>query len=137
MTFRHHRSRFVLALALSAIGLATGPAAAQAPSAHDNFYARADLRNLAVAEETYLTDHGRYGSFRQLSHGGDSVAVSRGVTLRIRHYDKSVGYCLAAVTTHHRHFIYDSQAGGIHRRKHCITTVDGPSGGVRRGPSSS
>jgi hypothetical protein len=101
-----------------------------------NSQAQADLRQLAVDEETYLTDNDHYAGFSQLAQDPfQRIRVPRGMTLAILHVDGDRGYCLAAATRT-GHFVYDSEAGGLHLGSFCPMTTRGRSGGIRRGPTS-
>jgi hypothetical protein len=111
---------------------AAADAAAHQPGNHGNAAARSDLLNLAVVEETYLTDTGHYGSFAQVRDEGEAP-VDRGVQLTIVHVDGSTGYCLRArqADDGYQEF-YDSGAGGL-RRRHCSAITTGRGGGTRNG----
>jgi hypothetical protein len=121
------------ALALSSFTLPVAMAASS--SSKVNVNAQADLRRLAVNEETYLTDNNHYASFAQLAQ--DPVFkfhLARGITLRIVHVDSDVSYCLEA-TTSTKHYMYDSASGGGYTGTRCKGTTTGRSGGVVRGPA--
>jgi hypothetical protein len=102
-----------------------------------NAAARSDLKSLATNEEVYLTDVGtHYGSFAQLRHHGEQVAVGRGVQLVIVHIDGSTGYCLRAEQADDGYRVfYDSAAGGLHHNG-CPATKTGQTGGVRNGAAT-
>jgi hypothetical protein len=132
-------SLLAVSVSMSFVGAMTvslAPATAAAHHATDkrgNATARADLKHLAVIEETYLTDNGRhYGSFAELRHEGN-ITVDRGIQLTILHVDGSAGYCLRArqAADGYQEF-YDSAAGGL-RHAGCSATTTGRSGGVRNG----
>jgi hypothetical protein len=125
---------------VAAMTFSVAPATAAAPAAadrpaynHGNTAARFDLMNLAVVEETYLTDTNRYGSFAQVRDEGEAP-VDRGVQLTIVHVDGSTGYCLRArqADDGYQEF-YDSMAGGLRRTK-CSAVTTGRNGGTRNGP---
>lgn len=75
---------------------------------------RTDLRNLAVVEETYLTDYDTYTNDSAALAGesfqrdpGDSSTIFVGV-------DASVGYCLVgAPAGSSTWYLYDSEHGGL------------------------
>jgi hypothetical protein len=134
----------VLALSLSVTALAAlavAPATA-APrvgagphrvASKGNVAVRDDLMNLAVSEETYLTDVNHYGSFKQLAHDGEPAEVDRGVQLRIVHIDGNRGYCLRGEQGDDGYRAwYDSMDGGV-LSKPCPVTTTGRSGGMRHG----
>jgi hypothetical protein len=89
--------------------------------------------DLAVSEETYLTDFNHYGSFKQLSRDDEPVTIDRGVQLRIVHVDGYRGYCLRGEqgSDGYRAW-YDSMDGGV-LSKPCPVTTTGRSGGTRHG----
>ncbi|HEX3901164.1 MAG TPA: hypothetical protein VHW74_18600 [Mycobacteriales bacterium] len=134
--------RITARIAILAVGMtalvtsAASPAIAAPHDANINSTAQADLRRLAVDEETYLTDNDHYAGFSQLAKDPfQRIRVRRGMTLAILHLDGDRGYCLAAATKT-GHFVYDSEAGGLHLGSFCPVTTHGRSGGVRRGPAS-
>jgi len=77
--------------------------------------AKSDLRNLAIAEDTFLhTGADRYGTIAEIIANGETVKASTGVTLTVVRYNSLSGYCLSA--THSGSgatWYFDSQAGGI------------------------
>jgi type IV pilus assembly protein PilA len=93
---------------------------------------KSDLRNLSVAEDTFLHNGAdRYGTMDEVRAGTD-VKASKGVTLRVVRYNSLVGYCLSA--THSGSgdtWYYDSQAGGIQAPvgTACPVTQSGTPGG--------
>jgi hypothetical protein len=74
------------------------------------------VRDLAAAEETYLSDHSRYGSAKQLRRGGALLAVPAHVRIYVRWYDRSPAFCLKGTERTSVGF-YDSRTG--HIRHHC------------------
>ena len=99
--------------------------------------ARADLRNIATAEETYLSTYptgyaacdpstGSSGCatvfaafvWKPSSHASTAVGV-----------DAAVGYCAVSKTTQGSYFVYDSQAGGLQATKaSAFGSISWPSG---------
>jgi prepilin-type N-terminal cleavage/methylation domain-containing protein len=76
--------------------------------------AKSDLRSLAELEEMHLTDQLFYGKISQLTANGETVQVSRGVTISVVLYDGINGYCLEAKHAESpRSWFYDSLAGGL------------------------
>jgi type IV pilus assembly protein PilA len=79
---------------------------------------KADLRNAATAEETYLTDYGAYTNGQaNLSSEGfkssnttDYTGGSTALTLKV---DTNKGYCISAQSSSGKWFLFDSQAGGL------------------------
>jgi type IV pilus assembly protein PilA len=97
--------------------------------------AKSDLQQLAMLEETYLTDNQTYGSFSQLNSGLTPMAPTRGVTLTI-HTTGAAGYCLSAKHADSPNtWYYDSQAGGLQGlgASGCPVTTGGVSGGTLTG----
>lgn len=70
-----------------------------------------DLRNLATAEETYLTDHMVYATAAQLRTGLPFRLSARDViTIRV---NAGNGYCLAGHNRVGRFWVYSSTEGGL------------------------
>jgi hypothetical protein len=96
------------------------PAPGQASTAATLASARADadmrsnLRNLATAEEVYLTDSGSsYATATQLTSEDISyVKLVAGQSVAV-HINGGMGFCLAGRLATGRYFIYSSQEGGI------------------------
>lgn len=92
---------------------------------------KADLHQLALLEETRLTDNVPYGTFAQLNASLTPMAPSRGVTLTLSTVGAS-GYCLVGKHADSPNtFYYDSQAGGIMSlgATGCPVTTGGTPGG--------
>ena len=76
---------------------------------------KSDLRNLAVAEDTFLhSGADRYGTIGEILANGDDVEVSKGVTLHVVRYDSLIGYCLSAVHSGSRRHLVLRQPGRGH-----------------------
>lgn len=99
----------------------------------------ANLRILAVMEETYLTDYNRYATAPQLRHYDfwpDDLRLRTGQVVVV-HLDLPWGgYCLAGRVAPHRFYIYDSENGGVgerpRTRDRCSTTTFPTFGGRLR-----
>jgi prepilin-type N-terminal cleavage/methylation domain-containing protein len=94
--------------------------------------AKADVRQVAMLEETYLTDNLSYGSFAQIDPGASALRATRGVTLTIVHYTGALSYCLSAKHTDSPNtWYYDSQGGGLLAAgaTGCTVTTSGAPGG--------
>jgi type IV pilus assembly protein PilA len=80
---------------------------------------KSDLRNLATAEESYLTDNpAAYVACASAAACTTALGASQG--LKLSGGDKVVvivstnaGYCAVAQSTSGNFFVYDSQAGGL------------------------
>jgi hypothetical protein len=70
------------------------------------------VRDLATAQETYLTDHSRYGSAKQLKNHGAMLAVPKHVRLDVRWYDGAHAFCLKG-TERTSSGWYDSRIGAL------------------------
>jgi type IV pilus assembly protein PilA len=80
--------------------------------------AKSDLRNLATAEETYLTDNPT--SYRTSTAPGTDTELATNDGFKQSSTTKvgviangSSGYCSAALSQSGKYFWYDSQAGGL------------------------
>lgn len=75
---------------------------------------KVNLRDLATAEETYLTDVATsYATANQLKTQDISyVKLSAGQSVVV-HLNGNRGYCLAGLVTSGRYFIYSSEEGGL------------------------
>ena len=79
---------------------------------------KSDLRNLATAEETYLTDNPTaYSACTSASDCGTKLSAagfkaSSGDSLAVG-IDTSAGYCAEAKSSGGNYFVYDSEAGGL------------------------
>ena len=92
---------------------------------------KSDLRNLAELEEMHLADQSFYGRISQLIANGETVQVSKGVTVTVVLYDGINGYCLSAKHASSANtYFYDSGAGGLQPRgtASCPTTTTGTPG---------
>jgi type IV pilus assembly protein PilA len=87
--------------------------------------ARADLRNVATAEETYLSDFpvgyapcdstaGPSGCRNVLSAQVWKPSTNASTAVAV---DVAVGYCAVSKTTNSDYFVYDSEAGGLQTTK--------------------
>jgi hypothetical protein len=74
---------------------------------------QSDLRNLATAEENYLTDNARYATTRQAATEGWSRSPHS--TVRVSWYDGTSSYCLSGRFRGESHTerAYDSARGGL------------------------
>jgi type IV pilus assembly protein PilA len=87
---------------------------------------KADLRNAATSEETYLTDYGSYTKTQSaLSVEGfksssttDYNGASNTLTVKI---DGNKGYCISAQSASGKWFLYDSQNGGLSSQSYAST----------------
>jgi hypothetical protein len=70
-----------------------------------------DLRNAAVAEETYYTDNGSYGTWKQLDGANDAFPLQAGDTVKIAWFNARY-YCLKGSTAGYTRF-YASKRGGL------------------------
>ena len=99
--------------------------------------ARADLRNIATAEETYLS------TFPAGYAACDSTAGAAGCRTVLANLvwkpssnastavgvDGAIGYCAVSKTTSGTYFVYDSQAGGLQSTKDsAFASITWPSG---------
>lgn len=98
--------------------------------------AKSDVRQVAMLEETYLTDNLSYGSFVQIDPSASTLRATRGVTLTIVHFTGAQSYCLSAKhadspTT----WYYDSVGGGLQPSgaTGCPVTTSGAGGGTVTG----
>jgi type IV pilus assembly protein PilA len=75
---------------------------------------KADLRNAATAEESYLTDFNAYTSSGALLVSGEGAKKSTGDTIS-PYADGSNGYCIVGGSSGDtsNFYLYDSQAGGL------------------------
>jgi type IV pilus assembly protein PilA len=93
--------------------------------------AKTDVRNIATAEEAYLTNHGSYGSFAAIAADGQSLKVSHDVTVKLVRLDGVNGYCLAAQHAGSSEvWYYDSESGGLQSKgtAACPVTTNGLAG---------
>jgi len=76
---------------------------------------KSDLRNMATAEETYLTDNNVYTtSMASLSSEGfKSSATPTDSVVSVRGTSNSDSYCLKSVSKSGNNWYYDSAAGGV------------------------
>lgn len=74
--------------------------------------AKSDLRNLATAEESYLTSNptGYSATMSDLTNNG--LKRTTGVLLGVQ-VDGAKGYCAVAKSISGNYFLYDSQNGGL------------------------
>jgi type IV pilus assembly protein PilA len=78
--------------------------------------AKSDLRNLATAEESYLTDFDVYTDDYDELNAAETVKRSSNVGLPGIGVDgttDSDGYCLVVQSRSEKYFWYDSEAGGL------------------------
>lgn len=97
--------------------------------------AKADLRQVAQSEESYLVDKGTYATLPTLLLTEDGIRLSRSVTVTLIAYSGSASYCLAAVNAGSGlTWVYDSAGGGLQPRgtTSCPVTT-GPAGGSLSG----
>ena len=99
--------------------------------------AKADLRNVATAEESYLTDHpsayapcdssaGASGCANMLS---SQVWKASPGTLTAVGVDTLAGFCAVSKSAAGNYFVYDSQAGGLQATKDSsFAAITWPSG---------
>lgn len=75
---------------------------------------KSDVRNVATAEETYLTSNpSSYATALLLQSTGTVKAISPSNTLNVG-IDAAQGYCIVGTNTNSKNFfLYDSQAGGL------------------------
>ena len=89
--------------------------------------AKSDLRNMATAEETYLTDHDFYtGNVSDLTPQTVGFKQTNGVLVGIA-VDPSAngntkGYCLVALSKSGTGWYYDSEDGGLKGQAASATT---------------
>jgi type IV pilus assembly protein PilA len=79
---------------------------------------KSDLRNLATAEESYLTDYGTYtNSLTNLSSEGfkqsSTSDYKTGATAPVVKVDSNNGYCVWGTSASGKVWMYDSGAGGL------------------------
>jgi type IV pilus assembly protein PilA len=81
---------------------------------------KADLRNAATAEETYLTDNNAYtknvgtdlvGAGFKYSSAGDYSGGTQSITIKLDGTNK--GYCMTATSASGKTWAYDSENGGL------------------------
>ena len=97
--------------------------------------AKADLRQIAQSEESYLVDKGTYATLPVLFLTEDGIRLSRSVTVTLLAYSGSASYCLSAVNAASGlTWVYDSAGGGLQPRgtTTCPVTT-GPAGGSLSG----
>ena len=98
---------------------------------------KTDLRNLAVNEETLLTDTNTYGTIAQMRRNQQTVKPSPGVTIRVVRYDRSNSYCLSASSsdgTGTHTVFYDSLANGTQPEgQSCPKATKGKAGDSAKG----
>ena len=97
--------------------------------------AKADLRQIAQSEESYLVDKGTYATLPVLLLTEDGIRLSRSVTVTLLAYSGSASYCLSAVNAASGlTWVYDSAGGGLQPRgtTTCPVTT-GPAGGSLSG----
>lgn len=97
--------------------------------------AKADLRQIAQSEESYLVDKGSYATLPVLLLNEDGIRLSRSVTVTLLAYSGSASYCLSAVNAASGlTWVYDSAGGGLQPRgtTTCPVTT-GPAGGSLSG----
>lgn len=87
------------------------------------------LRTFAQYEETYLAGYGVYTDIAGLASDGNSMTVSKGVTLWIEHYNNATSYCLKAQSSNGHVWYYDPLAGGLQpiSAVDCPVSTTGPS----------
>lgn len=93
----------------------SAPAAAAANPAAADAQMKINLRNLAVAEETYLTDAVVYATAKQLKRQGTpylKLAGGKSVTVHLSG-NRTDGFCLAGRVAAGRYFVYSSLEGGM------------------------
>ena len=75
---------------------------------------KADLRNAATAEETYLTDNPNAYTLTQSDLTNVGWKTSTGDTFKIR-ISAALGYCIVGTNPNSpgHYFLYDSNAGGL------------------------
>jgi type IV pilus assembly protein PilA len=76
---------------------------------------KSDVRNLATAEESYLTSNPTtYANAGQLVSSNLISAISNGDTVAV-YYDAAQGYCLVGTNTNHSgtFYVYNSLLGGL------------------------
>jgi type IV pilus assembly protein PilA len=76
---------------------------------------KADLRNMATAEETYLTDYGNYtNSVTALSaEGFKQSSATDYTTTPTAVFKTNQGYCITATSASGKVWNYDSNNGGL------------------------
>lgn len=76
--------------------------------------AKADLRDLANSEESYLVSNRAYGTLAELQASEASITLSQGVMLSVMWYTRDGGYCLRAKHRDSpRSWYWDSAGGGM------------------------
>jgi prepilin-type N-terminal cleavage/methylation domain-containing protein len=101
-----------------------------------NSAAKSDVHQLALLEETHLTNDQSYGSIAQVDPSGNELRLTRDVTVSVVDYAGSAGYCLTAKHADSPDtWFYDSQGGGLlpAGTTACPTTTTGAGGGSRTG----
>jgi type IV pilus assembly protein PilA len=75
---------------------------------------KADLRNAATAEETYLTDNPTAYTTNQANLTAVGWKTSTGDTFKVR-INAAIGYCIVGTNPNSpgHYFLYDSNAGGL------------------------
>src|SRR4051794_29434320 len=77
--------------------------------------AKSDLRNLATAEETYLTDNpaSYAASIAVITASGTQVKTSPNAVTTVKSIVTNQSFCLQSVSDSGKTFYYDSSAGGL------------------------
>ncbi|MDQ1696969.1 MAG: type pilus assembly protein PilA [Frankiaceae bacterium] len=88
--------------------------------------ARSDLRNLAVAEESYATDNiSAYGTATELAAAGQRLPVSAEDTVYV-YTSGPAGYCMVGHSNNSDvYLVYDSQHGGMQAPEASLAAAQG------------